>query len=498
MEAPLGIALVDSLSGEIREVNPKFAAIAGRSMEEMVQTGWREITHPDDLQEDLDLMALFNAGRSDGYQMEKRYLRPDGSPVWINMTISRVAVKEKEAPRHLCMIEEITARKEAENARKEFDRQLLQTQKLESLGVLAGGIAHDFNNILMAIIGNADLALMKLPKESPVADNLHAIETASARAADLAKQMLAYSGKGMFVVQPVDLNRLLEEMLHILKVSISKKAALSLNMSASLPAVEADATQIRQLIMNLVINASEAIGEQNGVITITTESLACDREYLKNFRTDELMAEGEYVTLEVSDNGCGMDPVTMSKIFDPFFTTKFIGRGLGMAAVQGIVRGHKGAIRVFSEPGLGTTFKLILPAGAKSDLPVAQGVKADEWGGSGKVLLVDDEESVQVTGSMMLRTLGFTPLVAGDGREAVEMFRSVPDIAFVILDLTMPRMDGEQCLRELRKLRPDVKVIMSSGYSEQEVTARFLGKGTASFIQKPYKISELREVIRGL
>jgi len=498
MEAPLGIALVDSLSGQIREVNPTFAAIAGRGMVEMVQAGWREITHPEDLQEVLDLMALYNAGHSDGFKTETRFLLPDGSPVWVKMTISRVAVRDKGAPRHLCMIEDITAGKEAEKARNEFDRQLLQTQKLESLGVLAGGIAHDFNNILLAIIGNADLALMKLPKESTVADNLHAIETASARAADLAKQMLAYSGKAKFVVQPVDLNRLLEEMLHMLKVSISKKAAVSLNMSASLPTVEADATQMRQVIMNLVINASEAIGERSGVITITTQSRECDREYLRNFWTEEAMPEGDYVSVEVSDNGCGMDEETIGKIFEPFFTTKLTGRGLGMAAVLGIVRGHKGAIRVYSEPGMGTTFKLLLPAGAQKERPVEKSAKEDDWGGSGKVLLVDDEETVQITGSMMLRALGLTPLTAGDGKEALEMIRSVPDIAIVILDLTMPHMDGEQCLSELGKLRPGLKVIMSSGYSEQEVAARFQGKGMAGFLQKPYKISELREVIKAL
>ena len=498
VQAPMGIALVDSLSGEICEVNPMFARIAGRSMEEMVQTDWLKITHPDDVQKDLDQMALMNAGEISGFQMEKRYLLPGGNPVWISMTIAPVEVREISQPRHLCIIEDITARKQAEKDKQLFDLQLLQTQKLESLGVLAGGIAHDFNNILMAIIGNAGLALMTLPPESPIAENLHAIEVASSRAADLAKQMLAYSGKGRFVVQAIDLNRLLEEMLHILKVSISKKAVLCFNRSASVPTVEADATQMRQVIMNLVINASEAIGDRSGVIAVNTGCIECDREYLKNFWLDELIPEGTYVYLEISDTGCGMDNETMTKLFDPFFTTKFTGRGLGMAAVLGIMRGHKGAIRVYSEPGRGTTFKLLIPASRKSAEQIVPDSGIDDWRGSGKVLFVDDEETVQATGGMMLRALGFTPIIANDGREALEIFQKEPDIAFVILDLTMPRMDGEQCFKELRKLRGDTKVIMSSGYNEQEVTQRFLGKGLTSFIQKPYKLTDLKEAIMGL
>ena len=391
----------------------------------------------------------------------------------------------------------ITMRKRAESNRVELEKQLLHAQKLESLGVLAGGIAHDFNNILMAIIGNADLALMKLAPESPVTENLFAIEKAAARAADLAKQMLAYSGKGKFVIEPIDLNRLLEEMLHMLKVSISKKAVLRFNPAPNLPTVEGDSTQLRQVIMNLVINASEAIGDRSGVIAINTGSMDCDRSYLNNVWMDESIAEGTYLYLEISDTGCGMDNETVSKIFDPFFTTKFTGRGLGMAAVMGIMRGHKGSIKVYSELGKGTTFKLLLPA---SGLPVKDSYsdeRCDVWRSRGKVLLVDDEETVLATGSKMLRELGFEVLTACDGIEAVDMFKSNEDISFVVLDLTMPHMDGEQCFRELRAFNSAVRVIMSSGYNEQEVTQRFVGKGLAGFIQKPYKMSELKQAIIG-
>jgi PAS domain S-box-containing protein len=393
---------------------------------------------------------------------------------------------------------DITDRKRAEDERLKLEQQLLHAQKLESLGVLAGGIAHDFNNILMAIMGNADLALMRINKESPAVENLHRIEKAAAQAADLAKQMLAYSGKGRFVIENININNLLEEMLHMLEVSISKKAVLRLNLTEYLPSVEADATQMRQIVMNLVINASEAIGDKSGVIAITTGCMDCDRSYLKDVWLDENITAGLYVYLEIADTGCGMTKETLSKLFDPFFTTKFTGRGLGMAAVLGIVRGHKGAIKVYSELGKGTSFKILLPASNRPAELFDTSNSTTHWQGNGTVLLVDDEETVRGIGSEMLKELGFDTITANDGREAVEIFRNTPDIAFVILDLTMPHMDGEQCFRELRQLKPDIKVIMSSGYNEQEVTQKFVGKGLAGFIQKPYRMTTLEEKIRKL
>jgi len=356
------------------------------------------------------------------------------------------------------------------------------------------------NTRLTAIVGNTDLALMRLNPESPVRDNLARIERAANRASDLAKQMLAYSGKGKFVIEPIDLNRLVEEMTHMLQVSISKKAVLRFNFADSLPTVDADATQLRQIIMNLVINASEAIADKSGVIAISTGCMQCDRKYLSNAWLNESIPEGLYVWLEVADTGCGMDRETVSKIFDPFFTTKFTGRGLGMAAVLGIVRGHKGAIRVYSEPGRGTTFKVLLPAGDKpKDLFNGDQQKQAVWKGCGTVLLVDDEETVIGIGAEMLKELGFDVLTAMDGREALEVFAQHQEkICCIILDLTMPHLDGEQTFRELRQLKPDVKVIMSSGYNEQEINQRFAGKGLAGFIQKPYRLSMLKETIRNV
>jgi signal transduction histidine kinase/CheY-like chemotaxis protein len=435
--------------------------------------------------------AVMTTGQS---SVEAPLLTKSGDPVYFFLTGVKL---ENQGKLYLLGTGiDISERKRAEHERLELEKQILHTQKLESLGVLAGGIAHDFNNILTAIIGNANLALIRLNKESPAVENLHRIEQAAARAADLAKQMLAYSGKGKFVVENINLNTLLEEMLHMLNVSISKKAIMRLNPHQHLPSVDADATQIRQIIMNLVINASEAIGDKSGVIAITTGCMYCDRNYLKNVWLDENLADGHYAYLEIADTGCGMDRETLAKLFDPFFTTKFTGRGLGMAAVLGIVRGHKGAVKVYSEPGKGTTFKILLPAAGHPAELCNDADHSDEFRGSGTVLLVDDEETIRGVGAEMLKELGFSTITASDGREAVETFRNNSDISFVILDLTMPHMDGEQCFRELRQLNPDIRVIMSSGFNEQEVTQKFIGKGLAGFIQKPYKLSTLREVFR--
>ncbi|MBJ6726351.1 LytS/YhcK type 5TM receptor domain-containing protein [Geomesophilobacter sediminis] len=430
------------------------------------------------------------------FTFETRHRAKDGRVFPVEVTANYVHFGGHEF--NFATTRDITERKRILEERLKLEQQLLHAQKLESLGVLAGGIAHDFNNLLTSIIGNADLALMRINPESPAIDNLHSIEKASARAADLARQMLAYSGKGKFVISNHDVNDLLEEMLHILQVSISKKAVLRLNLTRPLPPVEGDATQIRQVIMNLVINASEAIGDRSGVIAITTGCMDCDRSYLKDVWLDENIKDGLYVFIEIADTGCGMSKETLAKLFDPFFTTKFTGRGLGMAAVLGIIRGHKGAVKVYSEVGKGSTFKILLPASGKPAEIFNHDTGSEHWRGSGTVLLVDDEETVRAIGSEMLREMGFDVVTANDGRAAVDVFRSRNDIAFVILDLTMPHMDGEQCFRELRALNPKVKVIMSSGFGELEVTQKFVGKGLAGFVQKPYKFTALRDCIAGL
>lgn len=483
---------------EVIGINHAFSSIFGFSLDELA--GKKTSFFYESLEEsERQGMIRFNlAATEHALPYEVSYRKKDGS-IFPGETLGTVIKCAGDTIiGYIGVIRDITERKRAEAEHLNLEKQILHAQKLESLGVLAGGIAHDFNNILTIIIGNADLALMRINPESPAVDNLHSIEIASARAADLAKQMLAYSGKGKFVISNHDINGLLEEMLHILHVSISKKAVLRLNLTRPLPSIEADATQIRQIIMNLVINASEAIGDKSGVIAISTGCMDCDRSYLKDVWLNENITDGLYVFIEIADTGCGMDKETLAKLFDPFFTTKFTGRGLGMAAVLGIVRSHKGAIKVYSEPGKGSTFKILLPANCKPAEIFNLDPQNNHWRGSGTVLLVDDEETIRGVGAEMLKELGFNVVTANDGREAIEVYKTRTDISFVILDLTMPHMDGEQCFRELRMLNPGVKVIMSSGFSELEVTQKFVGKGLTGFIQKPYKFSVLREVIMGI
>ncbi len=393
---------------------------------------------------------------------------------------------------------DITERKRAEGERRRLEGQLEHAQKLESLGVLAGGIAHDFNNILVAILGNADLALAEVGPQSPVRENLGGIEKAAKRAAELCKQMLAYAGKGRFSVEPINLSEIVEEMMHILEVSISKKALLKYNFASDLPVIEADAAQLQQVVMNLITNASDALEEERGVIAISTGSLHCDRDYLAEGGTGRDMEEGIYVYLDVADSGIGMDEATLDRIFEPFFTTKFSGRGLGLASALGIVQSHRGSLKVTSKPGKGSTFRVLFPAIANNVI-VYEGKQQDpaQWRGAGMVLLVDDEESVRSVGERMLRLLGFTVATASGGREALRLFRERPDeVTLVVLDLTMPDMDGEETLDALRQVRSDVPVVLSSGYSELEVMQRFKEKSVSGFIQKPYEMSTLRETLR--
>ena len=477
--------------------NQQWVTYTGMTLEESYGHGWNIPFHPDDRQRAWDSWQN-TVTNGTPYSLECRLRRSDGVYKWWLVRGVPVLDDQGTVLKWFGTCTDIDEFKKAEEERLAFEQQLRHAQKLESLGVLAGGIAHDFNNILMAIIGNADLALMKLNPESPVITHLHQIEKAASRAADLAKQMLAYSGKGIFLIENLDLNRMLEEMQHMLEVSISRKVVLQMNLAPRIPTLEADASQIRQTIMNLVINASEAMGDNSGVITITTGCREYDRSSLKGVWLNEDLAEGLYTFLEVADTGCGMDSDTLSRLFDPFFTTKFTGRGLGMAAVLGIVRGHKGGIQVSSTPGEGTTFRVLLPASGRPVAVVENQPAGGDWQGRGTVLLVDDEESVREIGGEMLQELGFSVVAAGDGKEAVDLFAARDDFALVILDLTMPRMDGEQCLRELQRIRGDVTAIISSGYNERDVMRRFTGHGVAGFIQKPYRLEALRQVLKGV
>jgi CheY-like chemotaxis protein len=317
--------------------------------------------------------------------------------------------------------------------------------------------------------------------------------------------MLAYAGKGHFIIEPVDLNELVEGMGSLMHVSVSKKALQRNELAGGLPSIDADAAQIRQVLMNLITNASEAIGEEEGVITITTGVVDADAALLSAGLGGEDLPEGRYVSLEVSDTGGGMDEDTQAKLFEPFFSTKFAGRGLGLAAVLGIMRTHKGAIYVRSELGKGTTFKLLIPCWAEALRAVDRsgvGVEAESSRPNvGTVLLVDDEEGIRKVVQRMLAQEGIRVIAAADGREAVDAFREhANEIGIVLLDMKMPRLNGEEAFRELRKVRPDLRVILCSGHTEEDATRRFAGLSLAGFIQKPYEhatlMAKLREALR--
>ncbi|SRR5579883_9769 len=383
--------------------------------------------------------------------------------------------------------------------RKELERLLLQKDKLESLGLLAGGIAHDFNNLLVGIMGNASLALETISTNNPARSMLRDVMVASETAANLTRQLLAYAGKGRFVTEAVDLSDLVQQISTLMQTSIPKNVQLRLSLAERLPCVEADTAQMQQILMNLVINAAEAIGEAQGTVLITTGVQHVDEDYIATVLAPTVLTPGEYVTLEVHDSGSGMDEETVGKIFDPFFTTKSTGRGLGLAAVLGIVRGHKGAIKVYSTSGQGTTFKLLFPATEDQAARPATPAVSHAASEGETVLVVDDEQIVRRSAKTMLERFGYSVVLAENGKEAVDLYRILADkIHVVLLDMTMPVMNGEQAFRELKTIRADVRVILSSGYNEGEAVRRFAGKGLAGFIQKPYSASTLAEKVRAV
>jgi len=488
-----------NLEGRFTYISPVIEQIAGYKPEEVIGQHFSFFVDQEDQPRMIkDVLKLFS-----GEQMPPREFRAidKAGNVHLVRTSGRLIYEEGKVAGISGIMIDVTERHRIEDERRRLEMQLQHTQKLESLGVLAGGIAHDFNNILTGILGNADLALMKIGPDSPVWDNLKEIQKGSFGAAELCRQMLAYSGKGRFELAPIDLREAMKEITQLLEVSISKKIAIRFELPERMPFIYGDAVQVRQIIMNLVINASEAIGDETGAIMIAAGSTHLSRADLKGTYLDDNLPEGEYAYLDVTDTGTGMDRETVARIFEPFFTTKFTGRGLGLAAVLGIVRGHRGAIRITTEPGKGSSFRVFFPAlhdsGVRGE---AKKEASGTWRGSGTVLLVDDEETVLSVGRRMLELLGFSVMTAANGIEALAIFREHgASIACVILDLTMPMMNGVETFRELKQIRPDVRVIVTSGYSEYEISERFAGNTVSGFVQKPYHFEDfaakLKEVL---
>lgn len=421
--------------------------------------------------------------------VEETIIKENGKEIWITVKFPlRFRTGE------LClagMALNISERKKAEEERKRLEAQIQHAQKLESLGVLAGGIAHDFNNLLTSMMGYASLALMDLPPESEVASMVQEIEKAALRAADLTRQMLAYSGRGRFVIQVIRLDKVVKEMSQLLGTVISKKATLHLDLGPAV--IRADATQIRQVIMNLITNASDALGDSVGVIRVRTGLRHAEAAELRTPYWPHDLPAGEYAFIEVEDSGCGMSEATLNRIFEPFFTTKFTGRGLGLAAVLGIVRAHKGTIKINSRVGHGSLFQVLFPSVAET--PVKEGLRRLDnvpRQGHGMILVVDDEASVRTFVSQTLRHAGFEVLEAGDGHAGLSEFtKHRGGIAAVVLDLVMPQMDGVDLLKGLRRLDERVPVLVISGSGEMEAEERLKGAGANGLMAKPLHPEDL-------
>ncbi len=484
-----------SREGSIQYINDACSVQLGYSRDELLRMSiW-----------DLDVVPDYQPGRWEKHFdeikiqgniiLETRHRAKNGREFPIEVSANYVKIGNREL--NFAFTRDISERKQAEDERRKLQEQMLHAQKLEGLGVMASGIAHDFNNLLTAMLGNASLARMQLPKESRVGSFLDEIESAAKSAAKLTSQMLAYSGKGRFDISPLRIDSLVSETIQLLKTVVSKKVKICPKLDPA--ACEGDVSQVQQVIMNLITNASDAFQGEAGEVYVRTGLRRFDSASLYSPYVADQIPPGEYVFIEVEDNGCGMSKETLAKIFDPFFSTKMTGRGLGLAAVLGIIRSHRGTIKVASELGLGTTFEVLLPA-IETIVP-QDSIAADKVNSIGNrtILIVDDEEFVRRFLSSCVETAGFSVLTAADGCKGLDAFRQhSAKISLVLLDLTMPRKGGLEVLKELREQSLDLPVLIMSGYSEHEISLQKGGAGPCEFIQKPFSPDELISRINSL
>jgi PAS domain S-box-containing protein len=472
--------------GTIREVNPALIALFGYPSSELVGSRLERLLVPGEREV---VRERIRAGAEGAF--EATALRKDGSTFPVEIECGQVVHRGRAFC--VCGVRDISERRNAEEERRRLERHMQEVQKLESLGVLAGGIAHDFNNLLTVILGNSRVVMEDLPVDSPMRDQLRRVRAAGEQAAGLVEQMLAYSGKPSASQIPLDLSHLVAEMLDLLRVSVSEKCMLAPDLEANLPTVDGDPSQLRQVILNLVTNASEAMQEKGGSVTLRTGTVKAEASDLAvSFGASDLPA-GRYVFLEVSDAGTGMSAETRARIFEPFFTTKLSGRGLGLASVLGIVGAHGGAMTIASELGAGSIFRMLLPPSKRTARPKGRvGGSLGEPTGSGRILVVDDDEEVLEVSRVFLERSGFEVLTATSGDQGIELFRACPEeIDEVILDLAMPGRDGLETFLEIRRIRSDVPVIVISGYGEGVMEERFDGQRIAGFIHKPFEPEEL-------
>lgn len=497
--APAAIAF-KGLDGRFLMVNPSYESFLGRPAAEILGRTLEELVPVDVCGPCLAIERTVVATRQDD-QAEEEWPGPDGHPS-IQLVQRFPLVDASGRCLGLGIIRsDITGRKHSEQAR-------LQARNLESLGILAGGLAHDFNNLLGAMAGNVELAMLAAAPDAPVAAHLRTLEDLVERSAGLVRQILACAGRSQTAMGALDLNQQVEDMLRLLRSSLPRRADLRVDTTPGLPAIHGDSARIQQVVMNLVLNAAEAVEDGGGMVTVRTGLDGLDAARIARHFPGQGLAPGDHVFLEVADTGSGMPPEVLERIFDPFYSTKYAGRGLGLSAVLGTVRAHRGGIQVHSEPGHGTTFRLLFPAapagaagpadqGAAEPAPAAL-AQAAACRGSGVVLVVDDEAPLRTAAAQALALVGFTPLEAGDGLEALQVFEANRDrLRAIVLDLTMPRMDGEEAYRELRGHGSMVPVFLASGFAETEVMSSFRSRGITGFLQKPYRLGAMVQSVCG-
>ena len=487
--APFGYCTINQ-RGLIKEVNLAAATMFGMARTVLLDMSISQFIFPED--EGIYYLhkkMLFEINKVQGWEM--RMVRADGFMFWAHLQFTLMPEGE-----YWIVFKDISMRKKAEAEKVLLEQQLHQAQRLESLGALAGGIAHDFNNSLGSIILNCYLAKLA-PEEAE--GYLTKIEKTANHSAELCRQMLAYAGKTIFVTTQVDMTTVVNDMLKTLKAAIHQNVVIKLDCTDT-PLIGGDASLLGQIVMNLIVNASEAIGEAQGEIRVSLATTEIRAGFSDKDHLGRIIPAGVYVCLEISDTGCGMDDEIKRRIFEPFYTTKFTGRGLGLSAALGIILSHQGALQLSSQPGKGTTIKIYLPVYKEAPEEESdQQASFAPWQGSGTVLLVDDEEHVIFVAKTMLEELGFSVIDASNGKEALELYRmNAEKITLVVTDIGMPVMDGYALFSELKKINPELPIIIASGFSDTVVTLRIAVENIAGFISKPYSFEQLRDALKSV
>ena len=494
---PIGVAIV-SPDGRILRSNARLSEMVGYAEDELAAKAFADLTHPDDRPTEQQLVDRLNQRELEHFEIEKRLVRKDGRVLWAQQVQSAVKDTTGQLLYELCMLEDVDEQRQMEHERRTLEHRLREAQRLESLGILAGGIAHDFNNLLVPVLGNAELILDDLPPGTQQRTYAQEIVNAAERAAQLARQMLAYSGRGRFVLEMVNLSEVVAGQRDLLRSAVGANTTLLFDLGDRLPTIEADVAQVRQILLNLVVNASEALGDRRGTVSVRTTKRFATRGFLSTAYLAADLPEDDYVCLEVSDTGSGMDAATVDRMFDPFFSTKGAGRGLGLPAVLGSVRGHGGSVHVDSQDGGGTSVVVLFPPhGAVRARPAALPLMPARQALTGVVLLVEDEEAVRTLTVRVLERAGLTPLVAEDGERGLELFdQRRDDIVCALVDIIVPRVGGDEVCRRLRAARPDLPIVAMSGYHAGAITSE-LHAVVDAVVQKPFNPSALEEVLRG-